>query len=571
MLVIAAMKFLSTQISYLLSEPQTRRNLKALFKYVLFLVGVVILYAVIFHWIMISAEKQTHSWVTGIYWTLTVMSTLGFGDITFNSDVGRIFSIVVLLSGIVLLLIVLPFAFIRFFYAPWLEAQLRLRAPRKVPAHISGHVIICRYEAVARVLIRKLKSLDIPYYVIEPDATAAANLYGEGISVVTGEIDNSATYKDLRASEARLVLANVDDATNTNITLTVREEHAVPVVAIVQAEDSADILHLAGATHVFSLKQKLGEHLASRISAEHANVYVIGTFKGILIAEFPVHNTPLAGRTIREIRLRERTGVNVVGVWQHGRLVPAKPDTVLSEFCVPVVMGTAEQIDEIESFLVIYNTNYNPVLVIGCGTVGYAVASAVKKKGILVHIIERDESLRDRASGVADQVFIGDAADRDVLMAAGLAEAPSVVITTNDDAVNIYLTVYCHRLNPDLRIISRITHERNLDAINRAGADFVLSYASLGAEVVFSIMQNREMVMLGEGIDIYSVKTPKSLVGKTLGESDIGIRTGMNVIGIQKSGDVFTNPPADTNLTAESELLMVGSTKQREEFDAQFG
>ena len=156
-------------------------------------------------------------------------------------------------------------------------------------------------------------------------------------------------------------------------------------------------------------------------------------------------------------------------------------------------------------------------------------------------------------------------------MAAGLAEAPSVVITTNDDAMNIYLTVYCHRLNPDLRIISRITHERNLDAINRAGADFVLSYASLGAEVVFSIMQNREMVMLGEGIDIYSVKTPKSLVGKTLGESDIGIRTGMNVIGIQKSGDVFTNPPADTNLTAESELLMVGNAKQHEEFDAQFG
>jgi hypothetical protein len=50
------------------------------------------------------------------------MTTLGFGDISFTSDIGRIFSVVVLLSGVVLLLVMLPFLFIRLFYAPWLEA-----------------------------------------------------------------------------------------------------------------------------------------------------------------------------------------------------------------------------------------------------------------------------------------------------------------------------------------------------------------------------------------------------------------------------------------------------------------
>ena len=47
------------------------------------------------------------------------MTTLGFGDVTFTTDVGRLFSIVVLLSGVVLLLVVLPFLFIRLFYARW--------------------------------------------------------------------------------------------------------------------------------------------------------------------------------------------------------------------------------------------------------------------------------------------------------------------------------------------------------------------------------------------------------------------------------------------------------------------
>jgi len=39
------------------------------------------------------------------------MSTLGFGDITFSSDLGRIFSLIVLLTGIVYLLVMLPFTF----------------------------------------------------------------------------------------------------------------------------------------------------------------------------------------------------------------------------------------------------------------------------------------------------------------------------------------------------------------------------------------------------------------------------------------------------------------------------
>ena len=569
---IQDMKFLSTQISDLLSQQQTRRNLKALLKYVVFLLAVVLIYALLFCWIMAVFEKEAHSFVTGIYWTLTVMSTLGFGDITFHSDIGRIFSIVVLMSGIVLLLIVLPFAFIRFFYAPWLESQIRHRAPRRVAGNTAGHVIICRYDTVVRGLIRKLEAIGIPFFILEPDATEAANLYEDGVSVITGEIDNRKTYTALGVTGARMVLANAEDSANTNITLTVRELTAdVPIVAIAENVDSVDLLELAGATHVLPLKQQLGEHLAYRVTAQHASVHIIGTFKDLLIAEFPVQNTPLAGRRIRETNLRQITGVSVVGIWERGRLLPAKPETVLSELSVPVIVGTASQIAEVEAFLVIYNVNYNPVLIIGCGNVGYAVARSLKKKQIAFHVVERNEALRERTAAIASELYIGDAADRDVLMRAGLAEAPSVVITTNDDAMNIYLTVYCRRLNPELRIVSRITHERNLEAIHRAGADFVLSYASIGAESIISYLQERELIVIGEGIDLFVVKVPKSLAGKRLGETRIGSEIGLTVIAIQKGEHIFTNPPADALLEPNSELLLVGSTEQRDTFLSRFG
>jgi Trk K+ transport system NAD-binding subunit len=565
-------KFLSTHLSELLSQQQTRRNLKALLKYVVFIIVVVLIYAVFFHWIMIAVEKEEHSFTTGIYWALTVMSTLGFGDITFHSDIGRVFSIVVLMSGIVLLLIVLPFAFIRHFYAPWLEAQIRHRAPREVPEDTAGHVIICRYDTVVRNLARKLSALNIPFFVLEPDATEAANYYEDGLPVITGEIDNSSTYMAARVSGARMVLANAQDAINTNITLTVRELTAnVPIVAIAENVDSVDLLDLAGATQVLPLKQKLGEHLAYRATAQHTSVHVIGNFKDLLIAEFPVQNTPLAGRRLRETNLRQITGVSVVGLWERGRLFPAKPDTVLSELSVPVIVGTADQIAAIESFLVIYNINYNPVLIIGCGNVGYAVARALKKKKVSFHVVERDEALRERASAIASELFIGDAADRDVLMRAGLAKAPSVVITTNDDAMNIYITVYCRRLNPGLRIVSRITHERNLEAIHRAGADFVLSYDSIGAESIISYLQNRELIVIGEGIDLFVVKVPKSLAGKSLGETRIGSDIGLTVIVIQKNEKIITNPPVDAVLEPSSELLMIGSTEQHDAFISRFG
>ncbi len=82
--------------------------------------------------------------------------------------------------------------------------------------------------------------------------------------------------------------------------------------------------------------------------------------------------------------------------------------------------------------------------------------------------------------------------------------------------MNIYLAVYCRRLNPDLRVISRITHERNIEAIHRAGADFVLSYSSLGAESVMSLLQHRESVIMGEGFDLFYIPVPAILAGQTL-------------------------------------------------------
>jgi Trk K+ transport system NAD-binding subunit len=264
------------------------------------------------------------------------------------------------------------------------------------------------------------------------------------------------------------------------------------------------------------------------------------------------------------------TGATIIAVWEHGHIYPSRPETKLTDASVAVVAGSAEQLEALDDLLMIYDFNANPVIVIGGGRVGRAAARALKAKDTPVHVIEKRDELLRKIEGVCDVVFHGDAADYEFLMKAGLKEAPSVVLTTHDDGMNIYLASYCRRLSPDVRIVSRITHERNIDAIHRAGADFVLSYATLSVNTIMSILKGKELVLLGEGVDLYTVPLPASLIGRTLADSGIGARTGLHVIAIQQNGQTVTNPPATTVLTPSAELVVLGSTDQREQFKALF-
>ncbi|WP_460924272.1 ion channel [Pontibacter brevis] len=82
------MKFLPTQLIIFLQSEPDRRNLRLLFRFLVVVLVLVLVFTVIFHLLMLR-EGQRYFLITGFYWTLTVMSTLGFGDIIFHSDAGR--------------------------------------------------------------------------------------------------------------------------------------------------------------------------------------------------------------------------------------------------------------------------------------------------------------------------------------------------------------------------------------------------------------------------------------------------------------------------------------------------
>ena len=337
------MKFIISQFFNILTS-RKERNIRMLIKFLLVLITMITIYSVLFHFLMML-ENQKFSWITGFYWALTVMSTLGFGDITFASDLGKLFSVVVLLSGMVLLLIMLPFTFIQFFYAPWLEAQTKARAPRELPEDMQGHVILTNYDPITMNLIHRLKQYQYEYVIVTEDIQRALELFDLDYKVVVGDLSDPETYRRLKVHKATLVVANINDMMNTNIAFTVREvSKEVPIVANADLDDSVDILQLAGSTHVFQFMKLLGQSLSRRVLRTSTRSNVIGNIDSLLIAEAPAMRTTLVGKTLQQSRLRETTGITVVGVWERGKFEIPTAATLMNSTTVLLMAGTSEQL-----------------------------------------------------------------------------------------------------------------------------------------------------------------------------------------------------------------------------------
>lgn len=546
------MKSLGFILSYL-GGPLRRRDLRMVLVLLAIFVALVVSFTIVFHELM-AREGQTHSWATGLYWTLVTMTTLGFGDITFTSDLGRLFSVVVLLTGTAFLLILLPFSFIQFVFVPWMNRRDANRAPRSLPKETSGHLVLTRLGPIEDALIRRAEQAGVDYVILVADLAEALQLHDQGYRVMVGSSDDPATHLAARVESAALVPATWPDTTNANIIFTVREiSPEVPVVATATKTASIDILELAGADEVLKLGSLLGSSMSDRTLLPDGRSHVIGRFAGVLIAEARVAGTPLAGMRLAATSLRSRLGVGVVGVWDHGVFTIATPDTLLSESSVLILAAAKEQLDAYDAQYETSSEHAGSVVIIGGGRVGRAAGSAFEAAGIPHRIIEQQaDRIRD------DRYVFGDAADIAVLEAAGIRSATGVLVTTHDDDVNIYLAIYIRRLRPDMRIVARANLDRNVSTLYRAGADDVLSYASMGAAAIWNHFRGNDTLVVAEGLDVFRAPVPVSMRGKTLADSHMRAETGCNVVAIEVEGVLIGNPGADMLLEANTSLVLIG-------------
>ena len=562
------MKTIASELAYFL-RGRARQNLKVLILYGIFLVALILAYATLFRYLMWHLEGREFSLIAGIYWVITVMTTLGFGDITFQSDPGYVFATLVTISGVIFLLIILPFGLISLFLAPWIEQRLRYHPTYELSPQTRGHILIFGIDPVTRAFIQKLKARDLLFVVVTGDYEQALHLEEqEGFKVVYGSATDARVLTGLRVAAARYVVANLSDPENTNICLTIRSLCQTPIVALVDDPEHADLLRLAGANQVIPLTRILGRYLATRGTTRGALAHVLDSFGSLQIAEIPVHGTPFTGKTLKEAQIRQKTGLSVIGLWERGTFTIPSGDSVLGEHALVMFAGTRAQLRSLEKFTG-EAAEDELIFILGHGRIGCAAATFLDRRPIPYILVDRCESPSCQEHVVA----LGDATGRHTLKRAGLDRASGVIVTTNDDSTNIFLTLTSRHLHPHIRIVARANNEENVEQLYAAGADFVVSNASVGANILMNLLEHKASAFLAEGVAVFRRSLPATLAGKTIEQSRLRPLTGCSIVALDPpdGGETLVSPPPETRLAGGATLLLIGGPEQEALFDQTYG
>ncbi len=204
-------------------------------------------------------------------------------------------------------------------------------------------------------------------------------------------------------------------------------------------------------------------------------------------------------------------------------------------------------------------------LLIPC-SLGKAVAETLDEQTIPYKIVEKSHTLTINK----ENYICGNAADIDILNKAGIMSARSVIITTHNDDMNIYLTIYCRQLRPDVQIICRANNVRTVSKLYRAGADLVMSYASMASNSIINLLNPEQVLMIVEGLSIFRASVPHYFVGKSLSENEIRAITGCSVVAITREKNQILNPDPFIPLKENDELTLIGTVEAEKHFKEKY-
>ena len=110
-----------------------------------------------------------------------------------------------------------------------------------------------------------------------------------------------------------------------------------------------------------------------------------------------------------------------------------------------------------------------------------------------------------------------------------------------------------------------------MPTLQRAGADIVMSYASMAASTVMNWLKRSTVLMVTEGLDLFKVKVPAELAGKTIRESEIRENTDCSLVAIITARGMEIVPHPEETIPADADILLIGSIEAEERFLEHYG
>jgi trk system potassium uptake protein TrkA len=208
------------------------------------------------------------------------------------------------------------------------------------------------------------------------------------------------------------------------------------------------------------------------------------------------------------------------------------------------------------------------VLIVGLGRFGTAAALELMALGHEVLAIDNDERrINDIAPDVTHAMQL-DASDDEALKAVGAADFDHalVAISGNTEA-SIFATMALKNLGV-ANVIAKAATGLHGSILERVGADRVVyPEREMGMRVShsFSIRDVIDYIDVAPGFGIVKIHPPKSFVGKSLRELELGTRLGLTPVALRRGADVTVNPHRDDRIQATDELILIGRDDRLEQ------
>jgi voltage-gated potassium channel len=189
--------------------------------------------------------------------------------------------------------------------------------------------------------------------------------------------------------------------------------------------------------------------------------------------------------------------------------------------------------------------------------------------GMRVVIIESDQNRATEARQMGYLVVQGDATHDEILLAAGIQRARSIVTLLPKDADNLYVILSCRELSPELFIMTRAEDEAGEKKLQRAGATRIISPYRVGGQKIAEgltrpyVTEFLDLAVSSTGshLQLEEIRIPHGspLHGRNLRDAELRQRTNVIVAAIiMPNGTMHFNPDANTEIKEGATFIVLG-------------
>lgn len=211
-----------------------------------------------------------------------------------------------------------------------------------------------------------------------------------------------------------------------------------------------------------------------------------------------------------------------------------------------------------------------PVLVIGLGRFGGAVAETLERMGHEVLGADTDTSLVQEFAGKLTRVVEADCTDTTTLEQLGVKDFEAAVVAIGTDIEASVLAVLALTdLGMD-NIWAKATNDKHARILERTGAHHVVFPEQRMGERVAHLLNERllDFIAFGEEFAIAKLKAPEPIIGLPLITSECRRRFDVTVVGVKREGQNFIHAVPDTIILQDDELVVSGRIEDIEKFSA---